>query len=116
MQSYVDRFRYQANKAKQAQSRIKMIEKMQPITIEDANRSVRFSFQNPEELSPPLISMEEVKVGYGNEIILQNINLRLDQDDRIALIGANGEGKSTFAKLLSGQLASHSGNFKSQKK
>ena len=69
MQSYVDRFRYQANKAKQAQSRIKMIEKMQPIAVEDANRSVRFSFPNPEELSPPLISMEEVKVGYGLSLI-----------------------------------------------
>ena len=116
MQSYIDRFRYQANKAKQAQSRIKMIEKMQPIAVEDANRSVRFSFPNPEELSPPLISMEEVKVGYGSEVILKNINLRLDQDDRIALIGANGEGKSTFAKLLSGQLVPFSGNFNVQNK
>ena len=116
MQSYVDRFRYQANKAKQAQSRIKMIEKMQPIAVEDANRSVRFSFPNPEKLSPPLISMEEVKVGYGSEVILKNINLRLDQDDRIALIGANGEGKSTFAKLLSGQLVPFSGNFNVQNK
>ena len=116
MQSYVDRFRYQANKAKQAQSRIKMIEKMQPIAVEDANRSVRFSFPNPEELSPPLISMEEVKVGYGSEVILKNINLRLDQDDRIALIGANGEGKSTFAKLLSGQLVPFNGNFNVQNK
>ena len=116
MQSYVDRFRYQANKAKQAQSRIKMIEKIQPIAVEDANRSVRFSFPNPEELSPPLISMEEVKVGYGSEVILKNINLRLDQDDRIALIGANGEGKSTFAKLLSGQLVPFSGNFNVQNK
>ena len=116
MQSYVDRFRYQANKAKQAQSRIKMIEKMQPIAVEDANRSVRFSFPNPEELSPPLISMEEVKVGYGSEVILKNINLRLDKDDRIALIGANGEGKSTFAKLLSGQLVPFSGNFNVQNK
>ena len=116
MQSYVDRFRYQANKAKQAQSRIKMIEKIQPIAVEDANRSVRFSFPNPEELSPPLISMEEVKVGYGSEVILKNINLRLDQDDRIALIGANGEGKSTLAKLLSGQLVPFSGNFNVQNK
>ncbi len=116
MQSYVDRFRYQANKAKQAQSRIKMIEKMQPIAVEDASRSVQFSFPNPEELPPPLISIEDVKVGYGNEIILQNINLRLDQDDRIALIGANGEGKSTFAKLLSGQLTPFSGDFKVQNK
>ena len=116
MQSYVDRFRYQATKAKQAQSRIKMIEKMQPIAVEDANRSVRFVFPNPEELSPPLISMEEVKVGYGNEVILKNINLRLDQEDRIALIGSNGEGKSTFAKLISGQLSPFSGNFKIQNK
>ena len=100
MQAYVDRFRYQATKAKQAQSRIKMIEKLEPIAVEDAERVVRFTFPNPEILSPPLLSLENVKVGYNDSPILANLNLRLDQDDRIALLGANGEGKSTFAKSI----------------
>ena len=93
MQKYVDRFRYQATKAKQAQSRLKMIEKMEPIAIEDASRVVRFTFPEPENLSPPLITLENVTVGYNGNAILSKLNLRLDQDDRIALIGANGEGK-----------------------
>ena len=116
MQSYVDRFRYQATKAKQAQSRIKMIEKLVPITVEDAERVVRFTFPDPEILSPPLLSLEDVKVGYNDKPILANLNLRLDQDDRIALLGANGEGKSTFAKLISKQLPAMEGELKSQSK
>ena len=116
MQKYVDRFRYQATKAKQAQSRLKMIEKMEPIAIEDASRIVRFAFPEPENLSPPLITLENVTVGYNGIAVLSKLNLRLDQDDRIALIGANGEGKSTFAKLISKQLITMSGEMKSQSK
>ena len=116
MQAYVDRFRYQATKAKQAQSRIKMIEKLEPIAVEDAGRKVRFTFPDPEILSPPLLSLENVKVGYDDKPILTNLNLRLDQDDRIALLGANGEGKSTFAKLISKQLPTMEGELKSQSK
>ena len=116
MQKYVDRFRYQATKAKQAQSRLKMIEKMEPIAIEDASRIVRFTFPEPEDLSPPLITLENVTVGYNGNAILSKLNLRLDQDDRIALIGANGEGKSTFAKLISKQLVAMAGEMRSQSK
>ncbi|MBS9716528.1 ABC-F family ATP-binding cassette domain-containing protein [Pseudohalocynthiibacter aestuariivivens] len=104
LQSFVDRFKAKASKAKQAQSRVKMLEKMQPITApEDQARTV-FSFPEPEELSPPIISTEGVSVGYGDTVVLRNMDLRIDQDDRIALLGKNGEGKSTLAKLLSNRL------------
>jgi len=104
LQSFVDRFKAKATKAKQAQSRVKMLEKMQPITApEDAARVV-FTFPEPEELSPPIIACESVSVGYGETVVLKGLNLRIDQDDRIALLGKNGEGKSTLAKLLSARL------------
>ncbi|MHC0052703.1 ABC-F family ATP-binding cassette domain-containing protein [Actibacterium sp. D379-3] len=105
LQSFVDRFKAKASKAKQAQSRVKMLEKMTPITApEDVARTV-FTFPNPEELSPPIIALEGVSVGYGDTVVLRNLNLRIDQDDRIALLGKNGQGKSTLSKLLSGRLA-----------
>ena len=104
MQSFVDRFRYKASKAKQAQSRLKMIERMQPITRPEEAALRRFSFPEPEELSPPIINMESASVGYGDHVVLSKLNLRIDQDDRIALLGRNGEGKSTLSKLLAGKL------------
>ena len=104
LQAFVDRFKAKASKAKQAQSRVKMLEKMETIRMpEDAARTV-FTFPTPEELSPPIISTEDAAVGYGNHIVLHSLNLRIDQDDRIALLGRNGEGKSTLSKLLSGRL------------
>lgn len=104
LQSFVDRFKAKASKAKQAQSRVKMLEKMETITApEDQARTV-FSFPAPEELSPPIIATESVSVGYGETVILKGLNLRIDQDDRIALLGKNGEGKSTLSKLLSKRL------------
>lgn len=104
LQSFVDRFKAKASKAKQAQSRVKMLEKMETITApEDAARVV-FTFPEPEELSPPIISTESASVGYDGTAILSNLNLRIDQDDRIALLGRNGEGKSTLSKMLSGRL------------
>jgi ATP-binding cassette subfamily F protein 3 len=104
LQSFVDRFRYKASKAVQAQSRLKMLEKMTPITApEDAARAV-FSFPAPEELSPPIINMEGASVGYNGNPVLRRLSLRIDQDDRIALLGRNGEGKSTLSKLLAGKL------------
>jgi ATP-binding cassette subfamily F protein 3 len=104
LQSFVDRFKAKASKAKQAQSRVKMLEKMETITApEDAARVV-FSFPEPEELSPPIISTESASVGYDDKVILGKLNLRIDQDDRIALLGRNGEGKSTLSKMLSGRL------------
>ncbi len=105
MQAFVDRFKAKASKAKQAQSRLKMIEKMDMITPpEEAARKV-FTFPEPEELSPPIINIEGGSVGYSDDNpVLTKLNLRIDQDDRIALLGKNGQGKSTLAKLLSKRL------------
>ena len=109
LQSFVDRFKAKASKAKQAQSRVKMLEKMDKITApEDAARVV-FTFPEPEELSPPIINMEGASVGYDGKQILGNLDLRIDQDDRIALLGRNGEGKSTLSKLLSEAIPSMGG-------
>ncbi|MDX2483302.1 MAG: ABC-F family ATP-binding cassette domain-containing protein [Pseudodonghicola sp.] len=105
LQSFVDRFKAKASKAKQAQSRVKMLEKMEKITApEDVARTV-FTFPEPEELSPPIISLEGASTGYDDKVILRNMTLRIDQDDRIALLGRNGEGKSTLSKMLSDRLA-----------
>lgn len=104
LQSFVDRFKAKASKAKQAQSRVKMLEKMETIRApEDAARTV-FTFPEPEELSPPIIATEGASVGYGDKVVLSKLNLRIDQDDRIALLGKNGEGKTTLAKMLSARL------------
>ncbi|MFK7875297.1 MAG: ABC-F family ATP-binding cassette domain-containing protein [Paracoccaceae bacterium] len=104
LQSYVDRFRYKADKAKQAQSRIKALARMQPITTPQEAALRRFDFPNPEDLSPPIIALEGGVTGYGETEILRRMDLRIDQDDRIALLGKNGQGKSTLSKLLSGRL------------
>ncbi len=116
LQSFVDRFKAKASKAKQAQSRVKMLEKMETIRApEDAARTV-FTFPEPEELSPPIISTESASVGYDGKVILKNLNLRIDQDDRIALLGKNGQGKSTLAKLLSGRLDPMGGRLTTSRK
>ena len=104
LQSFVDRFKAKASKAVQAQSRVKMLEKMETITAPEDAKKVVFTFPVPEELSPPIINMEGVAVGYGGPPILKKLSLRIDQDDRIALLGRNGEGKSTLSKLLAGKL------------
>ncbi len=104
LQSFVDRFRAKASKAVQAQSRIKAIAKLKPITTPQEAALKRFTFPSPEELSPPIIRVEGGDVGYDGKAILSNLDLRIDQDDRIALLGRNGEGKSTLSKLLSGRL------------
>ena len=104
IQAYVDRFRYKASKARQAQSRLKLLEKMQPIAGVTENRIAEFHLPAPDELPPPLVTIEGGSVGYDGTPVLQNMNLRLDQDDRIALLGANGEGKSTLSKLLAGRM------------
>ncbi len=116
LQSFVDRFKAKASKAKQAQSRVKMLEKMETIRApEDAARTV-FTFPEPEELSPPIISLEDASVGYDGKTVLRNLNLRIDQDDRIALLGKNGQGKSTLAKLLSDRLQPMSGKMSQSRK
>jgi ATP-binding cassette, subfamily F, member 3 len=105
MQSFVDRFRAKASKARQAQSRIKALERMKPIAAVVEDQVTGFAFPSPEALSPPIIRLEDVAVGYGGRPVLSHLDLRIDQDDRIALLGANGEGKSTLSKLLADRLA-----------
>ena len=111
LQSFVDRFKAKASKAVQAQSRVKMLEKMTPITAPEDAKRVVFTFPAPEELSPPIINMEGAAVGYGGPPVLKKLSLRIDQDDRIALLGRNGEGKSTLSKLLAGKLPAMEGRF-----
>jgi ATP-binding cassette subfamily F protein 3 len=111
LQSFVDRFRAKASKARQAQSRIKALEKMERIAAVTEDSVTPFSFPEPvKTVASPIIAMEKVAVGYRpGEPVLKNMSLRIDADDRIALLGANGNGKSTFAKLLSGRLKSDAG-------
>jgi len=109
MQAFVDRFRYKASKAKQAQARLKMLEKMTPIAAPEEMARRVFSFPEPEALSPPIVNLEGASTGYDGRPVLERLNLRIDQDDRIALLGRNGEGKSTLSKLLSDRLPAMSG-------
>ena len=110
IQSFIDRFRYKASKARQAQSRIKALAKMEPIAAVIEDHQTRFSFPEVDELSPPLLALDRLTVGYEpGKPILRNLSLRLDPDDRIALLGANGNGKSTFLKLLAGRLKHEGG-------
>ncbi len=109
LQSFVDRFRAKASKAVQAQARIKMLAKMEPITAPEEAKFHRFTFAQPEQLSPPIVAMDGVAVGYDGRAVLRRLNLRLDQDDRIALLGRNGQGKSTLSKLLAGRLPAMDG-------
>lgn len=105
MQAFVERFRAKASKARQAQSRLKALEKMKPVVSFMEEKSVSFNLPSPEELPSPLVSLDKVSIGYDKEQpILRNVSMRLDQEDRIALLGANGNGKSTLMKLLSGRL------------
>ncbi len=109
LESFIDRFKAKASKAKQAQSRIKILEKMKPIIIEENQKVVTFNFEKNTKFSPPLITIEQASVGYNNIPILKNINLSIDPDDRIGLLGVNGEGKSTFSKLIAKRLNSMKG-------
>ena len=109
IQAFVDRFRYKASKARQAQSRLKQLEKMQPITAISERVVAGFNFPTPEPLPPPVLVLDQVDVGYDGVPVLRKLDLRLDADDRIALLGANGEGKSTLSKLLADRLAPLSG-------
>jgi ATP-binding cassette, subfamily F, member 3 len=111
LQSFVDRFKAKASKAVQAQSRVKMLEKLTPITAPEDAKKVVFTFPAPEELAPPIINVDGAAVGYGGPLVLKKLNLRIDQDDRIALLGRNGEGKSTLSKLLAGKLQPAEGKF-----
>lgn len=109
LQDYVARNSARASTAKQAQSRAKALAKLQPIAELIDDPSLSFDFPNPDELRPPLITLDLASVGYGETPILQRLNLRLDPDDRIALLGRNGNGKTTLARLLAAQLAPMAG-------
>ena len=110
LQAYVDRWRYKAHTARQAQSRLKALAAMEPIAASIHDPSVTFDFPNPKELKPPLIVLESVAVGYvPGRPVLSRLNLRIDPDDRLALIGRNGNGKTTLARLLAGQLRPETG-------
>ncbi|MBK4717506.1 ABC-F family ATP-binding cassette domain-containing protein [Azospirillum sp. YIM DDC1] len=112
MMAFVERFRYKATKARQAQSRLKALEKLETITLMEDDAEVVFNFPQPDEMPPPLISLDGVTIGYGDRAILRRVNLRIDMDDRIALLGANGNGKSTLVKLLAGRLEAMAGEVK----
>ena len=109
LQSYIDRFRAKATKAKQAQSRIKMLERMELIAPAHVDNPFHFSFRAPESLPDPLLRMEKVSAGYGERTILDSIKLNLVPGSRIGLLGRNGAGKSTLIKLLAGTLQPQQG-------
>jgi ATP-binding cassette subfamily F protein 3 len=111
LQAFVDRFKAKASKARQAQSRVKMLEKMKPVTALVTQDVREITFPAPDRmLSPPIIALDDVAVGYDPaKPVLDRVTLRLDTDDRIALLGANGNGKSTLVKLIAGKLAPFSG-------
>ena len=111
MQAFVDRFRYKQSKARQAQSRLKMLARLKPIEIPLDEQIAPVRLPNPAPASPPLLTLENASVGYEEgHPVLQRLSLRLDPEDRIALLGKNGNGKSTLAKLLAGRLSAQSGN------
>jgi len=114
MESFVERFRYKASKARQAQSRLKALARLEPIAAITDDAVAPCAFPDPpKRVAPPIIHMENAAVGYEpGRPILTGLNLRIDDDDRIALLGANGNGKSTFAKLLAGRLGAAGGRFK----
>jgi ATP-binding cassette, subfamily F, member 3 len=111
LQAFVDRFKAKASKARQAQSRVKMLERMKPITALVTQDVREISFPKPEKmLSPPIIALDNVSVGYERDKpVLNRVTLRIDTDDRIALLGANGNGKSTLVKLIANRLVPFSG-------
>ncbi len=111
LQDFVDRFKAKASKARQAQSRVKMLEKMKPVTALVTQDVREITFPKPEKaLSPPIIAVDDASVGYdASKPVLKRVTLRLDNDDRIALLGSNGNGKSTLVKLLAGKLSPFSG-------
>ncbi|KAB0481742.1 ABC transporter ATP-binding protein [Vibrio sp. IB15] len=109
MQSYIDRFRYKASKARQAQSRIKALEKMEQVLPAQFDNPFSFEFREPDALPNPIMMMDEVSAGYDDKLILEKIRLNLVPGSRIGLLGRNGAGKSTLIKLLSGELKQQGG-------
>jgi ATP-binding cassette, subfamily F, member 3 len=117
LQKFIDRFRAKASKATQAQSRIKRLAKLEPIAEVIEERVAPFTLPSPPRpLAPPLLQLENAAVGYDGAPVLRNLNLRLDVDDRIGLLGVNGAGKSTFAKMVAGALPLQAGQFKREQR
>ena len=117
LQSFVDRFRAKASKAAQAQSRMKRLAKLEPIAAVTEERVAPFTLPSPvRPLAPPLMRLEGADVGYGGEPVLRGLNLRLDVDDRIGLLGVNGAGKSTFAKMAAGALTLQAGHMQRERR
>jgi ATP-binding cassette subfamily F protein 3 len=105
MQSFIDRFKAKASKARQAQSRMKMLEKMTEITVPLAERTIPFKFYEAEELASPILELDKADMGYASgKPVLSRVSLRLDFDDRIAIVGANGQGKTTLVKSIAQKL------------
>ncbi len=110
MEKFVERFRYKASKARQAQSRLKALAKLEPISAITDSQVRPISLPHPTELAPPILTVESASTGYDPNVpILSRLNFRIDMDDRIALLGKNGNGKSTLAKLLAGRLSTFDG-------
>jgi ATP-binding cassette subfamily F protein 3 len=109
LMDYIARNSARASTARQAQSRAKALARMQPVAEAATDPSIRFDFPSPEPLRPPLVLLDDAQVGYGGRPVLSGLGLRLDPDDRLALVGRNGNGKTTLARLLIGQLAAMSG-------
>ncbi len=113
MQAFVDRFKAKASKARQAQSRMKMIEKLGPVASVPIEEQIKFNFPSPELLASPIETLDEVSVGYPDgPLVLKKLDLRIDMEDRIALLGQNGNGKSTFIRLISQRLEPREGKLK----
>ena len=116
IQSFVDRFKAKASKARQAQSRIKILEKMKPIVIEEDQKIPKFKFEDVSKFSPPLVTLDQASVGYNEIEVLKNINIQINPDDRVGLLGVNGEGKSTFSKLIAKKINLIKGHIQIPKK
>jgi ATP-binding cassette subfamily F protein 3 len=113
MQAFVDRFKAKASKARQAQSRMKMIEKLGPVASVPIDERISFNFPSPDILASPIETLDDVSVGYSDgPLVLRNLDLRIDMEDRIALLGQNGNGKSTFIRLISQRLEPREGRLK----
>jgi len=113
MKAFVDRFKAKASKAKQAQARMKAIAKLRPPEAMFDEAALPFTFKNPKKtMASPMLDFEDVSVGYDDNVVLERITQRIDPDDRIALVGVNGNGKSTFAKLIAGDLKPMSGQLR----
>lgn len=116
MKAFIDRFKAKASKARQAQSRMKALEKLKLIPVDKTDPTIAFNFPAPEPISPPMLSFENVTLGYDDRVILKNLTASLSPDERIGLVGSNGNGKSTLAKFLANELAAFSGEVRRHNK